>query len=78
VGLYRGYRNMTSPVSTTGTTGGLIDMSYIPASTIVTGAVSGASCTKCTVGGVPSLFLYNESVPVNNSSAVSGNFQGGG
>ena len=74
--LYRGYRTMSSPVSSTGTTGGLVDLSYIPASTPVTGAVSGASCTACTVGGNPSLFLYNESVPVNNSSIVSGNFQG--
>jgi hypothetical protein len=74
--LYRGYRNMTSPVSSTGTTGGLIDMSYVPASTIVTGAVSGASCSTCNIGGNPSLFLYNETAQVYNASAVSGNFQG--
>jgi len=74
--LYRGYRNMSSPVSSTGTTGGLVNLSYIPASTIVTGAISGTSCTTCTVGGSPSLFLYNETVQVNNRGIVAGNFQG--
>jgi sugar lactone lactonase YvrE len=74
--LYRGYRNMTSPVSSTGTTGGLIDMSYVPASTFVTGAKAGALCGTCTIGGNPSLYLYTETLPVANTSFVSGNFVG--
>ena len=74
--LYRGYRNMSSAISSTGTTGGLIDLSYIPAGTFVTGAVVGTSCTLCTVGGTSSLFLYREDVPVINTSFVSGNFVG--
>ena len=74
--LYRGYRNMSSPISSTGTTGGLVDLSYIPASTFVTGAVASPVCTLCTVGGNPSLFLYREDLPVINTSFVSGNFVG--
>jgi hypothetical protein len=74
--LYRGYRTMTSPVSTTGTTGGFIDLSYVPASTIVTGALASPACTTCNVGGNPSLYIYDEMLPVNNSSFVSGVFVG--
>ena len=65
---YRGYRAMTSPVSTTG----LIDLNYLPTNTIVTGA----TCTGCTAAGNPSLFLYNETLPTINTSFVSGNFVG--
>jgi hypothetical protein len=65
---YRGYRLMTSPVNTAGK----MDLSYLPLSTIVTGAV----CSTCTTAGNPTIYLYKEPLPVSNTSFVSGNFVG--
>jgi hypothetical protein len=66
--VYRGWRLMSSPVST----GGLINLDYLAGGAIVTGATT----SNGTVGGNPTIYLYNETRPVNRLSFVGGNFIG--
>ncbi|HVV54631.1 MAG TPA: putative Ig domain-containing protein, partial [Mucilaginibacter sp.] len=74
----RGYRLLASPVNYSGATDGngnlTYSLNYVKNSAYITG-------TTGTTGGFdkagnPTLYVYREDVPVNNSSFISGNYRG--
>ncbi len=83
----RGYRLMASPVNAT--TNGVVDgngnlnysLNYVKNSAYITGTTLAAggfdvSTTVTTASENPTLYLYREDVPANNSSFISGNYRG--
>lgn len=81
----RGYRLMASPVNYNGTTDGnsnlIYSLNYVQSSAYITGTTLAAggfdvSSTVTTTSENPTLYLYREDVPVNNSSFISGNYRG--
>lgn len=67
----RGYRLMSSPVNSSG----LTNLDFLANSAPVTGAFT--SVTPTTKTGInPTIYLYNETLPINRTTFVSGNFVG--
>jgi sugar lactone lactonase YvrE len=86
ISAQRGYRLMASPVNAVS---GVADangnlpysMKYVQSSVYITGTTLApggfdVSGTVTTASENPTLYLYREDVPVNNSSFISGNYRG--
>jgi len=72
---YRGYRLLSSPVSTSATSG-VVSINYIKNSCYVTGTTGAAGGFDVGFVNNPTLYLFRENLAGTNGSFTSGNFRG--
>jgi len=69
----RGYRLMSSPVNTGS---GIFNVNYVAAKAFISGYGGTANGFNATANNNPTLYFYQENVPVNNNTFTSGTFKG--
>jgi hypothetical protein len=72
---YRGYRLLSSPVSTSATSG-LVSVNYLKNSCYVTGTTGAAGGFDVGAVNNPTLYLFRENILGTNSAFTSSNFRG--